>query len=360
MKIAYVLHWNMFRNDGVVRKMNTQIRLWQPSVDVRVFALSPPGPDGAPMPPQTTVFPFRSMFQRLRAMRALVRAVNAWKPDAIYYRYDPPYPPLVQLFDRLPTVVEINTDDVKEFGLGSRLRHYYNLLTRGAVFSRARGIVSVTRELTRNPIIARFGKPCLVVANGIDTADFRELPPAQAARPRLAFIGSAKVPWHGVDKIVAFARQAPELDFDLIGENLVDPGTIPSNVRVHGYLPRSAYEPILAAADVGLGALALHRVSIGEACSLKVREYLAYGLPVILGCPDTDFPGGADYLLELPNCDENVSAGIDAIRQFVAKMKGRRVPRADAVPRIDARIKEQQRLAFIEERSRPGARPQRS
>lgn len=353
MKIAYVLYWNLCRDDGVVRKVITQVKLWEPEVDVRVFVLTPPVSPGRSPIPRSTVFSFSSMRQRLGAMRAMVEAVEAWAPDAIYYRYDPPYPPLLRLLSRFPTVVEINTDDVEEFRLGSRLRYLYNLFTRGSIFSRAVGLIGVTRELVEKPHFAKYGKASLVIGNGIDTLDYPELPPALNARPRLVFMGSAHVRWHGLDKILLLARGAPDLDFELIVPGLADTvNDAPPNVRFHGFLARSEYEPILASADVGLGALALHRVGINEACSLKVREYLAYGLPVVLGGQDTDYPDGADHVLQLPNAPANVSAGAEAIRQFAKRMQGRRVPRALVFPRIDARLKERSRIDFIRQQAR--------
>jgi len=42
-------------------------------------------------------------------------------------------------------------------------------------------------------------------------------------------------------------------------------------------------------ADVAIGALATYRKGMKETSTLKVREYLAYGLPVILDHHDPDF-----------------------------------------------------------------------
>ena len=39
---------------------------------------------------------------------------------------------------------------------------------------------------------------------------------------------------------------------------------------------------------VGIGSLALFRNSMKEACTLKVREYWARGLPFVVGYEDTD------------------------------------------------------------------------
>jgi hypothetical protein len=86
-----------------------------------------------------------------------------------------------------------------------------------------------------------------------------------------------------------------------------------------------------------------------EACPLKVREYLAYGLPTIIAYEDTDFVGEEPwFLLRLPNVEENVRNGVDEIRVFVQSVLGRRVPREQVSDRIGARPKEARRIAFLE------------
>jgi hypothetical protein len=85
-----------------------------------------------------------------------------------------------------------------------------------------------------------------------------------------------------------------------------------------------------------------------EASTLKVREYLMAGLPVILAHRDTDFPDGAPFMLELPNRPDAVGSHRDAIAAFVAAWKGRRVPRAE-VAHLDLEAKEARRLRFLEQ-----------
>src|SRR5581483_6100961 len=143
------------------------------------------------------------------------------------------------------------------------------------------------------------------------------------------------------------AEREPAWRFDLVGAEL--PG-VPPNVTCHGYLGEEAYRAILARADVGVGTLALHRLGMNEACPLKVRRYLAHGLPVILGHEDTDFIGADPwFLLRLPNTEENVRANLDRIRSFVERVRGRRVPRAEVEPRLGLAGKERQRLAYLAE-----------
>jgi hypothetical protein len=115
------------------------------------------------------------------------------------------------------------------------------------------------------------------------------------------------------------------------------------------------YLPIVAQADVAIGPLALHRKGLSEASALKVAEYLAHGLPVILANAETAFPDGASFLLQLPNTEDNVDVSTGQIRDFVERWRGRRIPRSE-VSAIDSRVVERERLSAIL-RSAPTLQP---
>jgi hypothetical protein len=87
-----------------------------------------------------------------------------------------------------------------------------------------------------------------------------------------------------------------------------------------------------------------------EASPLKVRRYLEFGLPVILGYTDTDLAGVSDWwVLRLPNTPANVVDSLEEIRAFVFATRGRRVPRSAVEPLVGAGTKETARLRFLSE-----------
>lgn len=142
------------------------------------------------------------------------------------------------------------------------------------------------------------------------------------------------------------------MQFDIVGYR---PGAVnfpvAQNMTVHAPMSRADYEPLLARADLAIGTLALHRKNMREACPLKVREYLAHGLPTVIAYEDTDFVGESPwFLLRIPNEENNVVERAEEIRAFLERMRGRRVPRAEVADRIGAQAKERRRLDFIAER----------
>ena len=354
MRIAYVCYWNVLRTDGVARKIATQAAHWDAlGNETRVFCLSRARSTDLPW----ELFTFDSLAGRVRQTRKLERAVRAWAPDVVYVRHDVFLPPLGGLLRALPAVAEVQSNEIAEPTVRAgktRVSLLYEHLSSRLILSRVRGIVTVSHEIAGMDFVTSRRKPTVVIGNGIDLDGIAELPPANREGRRLAFLATLGQPWHGVDKILWLAGELPDVTFHFIGwarENFLSPP--PPNVVAHGVLSREEYEPILASCDAGIGTLALHRIDMNEASTLKVREYLAHGLPVVLGYEDTDLKGlDPWYVLQLPNEESNVRNGLGRISHFLDVVHGRRVPRHEIAGRIDAAAKERIRVEFLEQFAR--------
>ena len=351
MKIAYLFHLNE-PSMGVHKKIVAQIAIWKTDGhNVAAFQVTGTTPMLTPTK-QWHLFTYKPSLKkfasRIKAWDDAVKSILAWKPDVVYYRYDKYYPALRRLVNNIPVVVEVNTDDVKEYSLNSKIKGLYNLSTRSLIFRNLAGIVFVTNELASLPYFRKYNRKFIVIGNGIDLENYKPLPPANNKYPRLVFMGSPGQPWHGVDKIVKLALKQPLWFFDLVGVTEKDLGVdIPKNITCHGYMNRMEYEKIMARADVAIGTLALHRNKMNEATPLKVREYLAFGLPIIIGYKDIDFPDEPPFILQLPNCENNVEQNMELIQNFIEKWMGNRVARSEVL-HLDLREKEKQRIKFME------------
>jgi len=325
--LAYVCYWDLDSDDGVSRKVRSQVAHWREAGhEVELQSIRPAGG-----------------VERVRRTAISSAAVRRFAPDVVYLRYDLFAPSVWSLARRFTTVVELNTDDRAEWRLRSRVAAAYNEVNRRTLLHAAAGVVAVSGEL------APSSRSTLVLGNGLDARDVPSLPSPDNERPRIAFIGSPRQPWHGVDKIVELARLLPALDVDVIGPGRDELDGAPSNVYGHGVLPPSRYRPLLERADAAVGTLALHRKRMREASPLKVREYLLSGIPTMIAYDDTDLRGiDAPWLLRLPNVEANVRDSVDAIQAFVERARGLRVPRADVEQRLDSRAKERQRLGYLE------------
>ncbi len=87
-----------------------------------------------------------------------------------------------------------------------------------------------------------------------------------------------------------------------------------------------------------------------EASVWKIREALAYGLPVIIAYRDTDLNEvDLDTILRIPNTENNVVENAETIRKFAYGMMGRRVDINSVAPYLDQKQKEITRLEFFQQ-----------
>lgn len=352
MKIAYLGQMaDVSGETSIAKKIRGQCVAWlDAGHEVRYFSLVPSGSVWSGMAPVSVDLLVRGgLLQRMARSFRLAKRIEEWRPDVIYFRYAYHSPGLVRLFQEIPTVAEINSDDAAEYSLTlSPAKVAFHRLTRKRLLRTMSGFVAVTNELAER--FAGFGKPIRVIANGIPLADFRTLPPADPASLRLVFMGSRGSPWHGLHRVAELARMIPGAIVDVIGISAVDapPEARSTAMCYHGALPRERYEPLLAAATAAIGTMGLYVKGMREACPLKVREYLAAGLPVIAAYHDTDVAADAAYFLQLPNSAASLESHGDRIRAFVESWRGRRVPRS-AIAHLDSAGKEARRLEFIRE-----------
>lgn len=351
MRIAYLIAWRGGAVTGPFKKMAAQSAAWtEMGHEVGLFVATAPdaAADWQRLDSAVTVMAAASgAGSGLAARRRTYRALRAWAPDVVYLRHGIYAPGLGRVLRHFPTVIEVNGDEVAIARRTSLLKGIWADVTRSLTLRAAAGGVFMTDEQAALPAMARHGFPRLVVPNGIDLAATPELAATTTERPRLVMLGHPHSPWHGTDKLLGLAERHPDWDIDVIGPDERDlGGAVPANLTLHGELATSAYLTILASADIGLGSLAMHRLGASENPALKVREYLALGLAVIIGCRDPDFPEPVDYILELPNTETNLADNDAAIERFVVGWQGHRVAR-DNIAHLDLAIKERQRLDFI-------------
>jgi hypothetical protein len=351
MRIAYVFDWVESR--GVLTKVGGQLAAWRDAGhEADLFVLRPRHLASVPLLAdyRTHTYRFSGAWGRVRATSRLVDDARKYLPDVVYLRYDLFFPQIRKLATEFPTVVEVNTLDTGELAALQRpMQRLYNRLNRRLLLGSASGFACVTHELA-SQTRAMFNRPTVVVANGIDLKRASVRPRVKRERTQAVFVGYPEHPWLGLDKLVWLAPRLPEVDFALIGTGERATGSLPPNVRSHNELGQDEITTMLSEADVAFGTLALHRNSMQEACPLKTRQYLAHGLPVVIGYDDTDFLDMQPwFLLRLPNTESNVSDNVDAIRAFIRRARDERVGRSEVAMRIDLAAKEKRRLAFMRE-----------
>lgn len=380
MRIAYLIAENINEQAGVRKKIEQQIQLWRSNGhDVKLFCFQSLrhgfGVEStSDFPHDHVLFAHKSMklLQRwgflanyanfVLSTKDVVKELMAFRADIIYARQSIGFPGIGKIFRCAPTIVEINTNDLEEIKSFNRFYQFIYKSQRKRYFSNVKGLICVTNEL--KGLYISSGVPIETIANGIDTTNLQKNLDARLKihmdtldkRPTLIFIGSPRQSWQGFDKFVSLARSLPEFDFDLIGPDRESlDGLIPSNLCVHGFLRQNSIAPILLKADIGVGSLALYRKGMDEACPLKVREYLLYGLPVVLGFKDTDLDN-QDFVLNIGNHESNIDENLIAIKSFVLANWKLPVNLEKVYSLLDIRGKESKRLNFLKSIAANGGR----
>ena len=363
MKIAYILDEDI-SNGGVKNKIFSQVDEWMKNGhEVKVFSMRTrriinKEDEQSKTRTRTNKNKISNIIKLLRHWINTIPLhlfLNDYSPDVIYCRYIK-YAPFLKfiLKSNGPYILEVNTDDVKEFSGKNRIIGFYNTITRSTLLSGSSAFVSVTQELKNIHNFAKFKKPTIVIGNGYACKSmnpgFEKLP--RFNKPSLVFVGSPDMAWHGLDKIYAAAKILPQCDFHIIGESIEDVkansnGTI--NVIPHGFLKQDEILAILHRCDVGISTIALHRKGMKEACPLKSRQYLSEGLPIIVGYQDPDIDQGLDFILNIGNSEDNVLNNIDDILEFTLKSRliDRNKIRKLASKMFSVPTKESARLEFI-------------
>lgn len=352
MKIAYLTFERPGVGSGVGKKLDFQAECWRrEGHEVLNFVLNTP-PDSASRKEVIYLFSKnigKPLIKAAMCARKLRSALKDFNPDVVYMRQFLWFPGLLNVLDGFCVIQEINSsleDELKMLkGLSGSVKRMQYFFKQDKINNLSKGFVYVTGELALQSNVVNAKK--IVISNGyVVNHGMKVATRSSDGRPSLIFVGSPGQVWHGLDKVIAMAEALPEFDF-----HMVVPGfsvDSPSNLYCHGEVVGEKLAELYMASSAAIGAMAAYRKNTYEGCSLKCREYAAYGLPIISGYKDTDL-SGASFYLEIENKENNVLESIDKIREFVLDWRGRPFPYADAIQRIDAIEKEKVRLAFFKE-----------
>ncbi|WP_210364492.1 hypothetical protein [Bacillus sp. REN3] len=347
MNIAYVVAEGLDKEHGVSKKILNQITCWiNEGHKVKLFYFSNKEINSMFNRIDYKVIKYKNRVQFVLSTNG-IDSIRDWKPDIVYFRFYLFSRKFYTMAKKHLTIVEINSDDVKESKVQMSFPiRCFHLITRELLLRNVEGFVSVTEELKRK--FSKYNKKIITIPNGVDSPFVgRSLENKCKDRLEVVFMGSPNQSWHGLDKIHFIAKNLPSFDFHVIGTKEIE--NPPSNLKQYGYLTKDEYVKILKRSDVAIGTLALHRKEMNEACPLKTREYLKYGLPTIIGYIDSDFVNKQpNYLLQLPNTENNVINNIDTIKKFIEQSHHIKV-RKEGLQYIFNDYKERKRLNFFDE-----------
>lgn len=194
----------------------------------------------------------------------------------------------------------IEVDELRSFsGPMSRLRTLLEVLTGKLSVTLASGVLGVTDEIVRHQV-ARSLRPKRFSAtypNGIHLP----VEPASDNRsevPTFLFVASEFEPWQGLDLLLSSAATSTA-DFKVhvvgsLNSALRESAAVDERFVLHGHLEPTMIRRFASESWLGLSSLALWRQGLTQACALKVRDYLAWGLPCA-GSYEETLPNGFKF-----------------------------------------------------------------
>lgn len=122
--------------------------------------------------------------------------------------------------------------------------------------------------------------------------------------------------WHGYDRFIEgmSTEKNSNITFHIVGDGptlnelklLTKRLELTKNVIFHGRLDGYELNNLLLDMDCGIDSLGRHRVGITHNSSLKAKEYLAYGLPVVMSHTDLSIHN-FDSVLKVSESDDPIS-----------------------------------------------------
>jgi len=303
----------------------------------------------------TNLNKFTRLFMLRHQYAFLQDTLASLQPDVVYARYAFPFFGVRQAFSSVcPYIIEINSDDLIEYGLKNPVTGFYNRIFRKNLLEGAAGLSFISKELSLSDSFNWYKGKSTVVSNSIMCDDFPFNLDTQNKIPNICFIGSPNQSWHGLDKLNVLIERYSQWQFHIIGPNREECMRVGikdlDNVVFHGYLSAKESKQLLSKMDAGISTLALHRKKMNEASPLKSRQYLAQGIPFISAYDDTGIPL-IDCVYKLPNTESNVEDNLDTIGSFIDQvfqnLTLRQEARNFAVVNLDSCVIEHKRFELL-------------
>jgi len=158
------------------------------------------------------------------------------------------------------------------------------------------------------------------IVNGVNVAALpAHAPNADDPTVRLLALASMSG-WHGYDRILhALAAYQGDADvrIEFVGGDgdgslaawkaLTAELKLEDRVTFHGPMYGEALNALIAACDVGVGSLGMYRYGIAQGMTLKLRDYMARGLPFVSAVADPALPDDPAFALHVSNDDTPIN-----------------------------------------------------
>jgi hypothetical protein len=296
-------------------------------------------------------YPFRTIINKIPIIRSLLRIflaplacratvykeIQQYKPQIVICRYlwflHMSIGDIKGIFKDIVLITDHQTMEEPELRLYSgRFAAIVKMLEKiffKKIFNISDALIAVSSEIAEYELW-RGGKEKanFVLTNGICIENFREkkFKKIKKGQMDLLFIGSHAFAWNGLDRLFAgLSRYKGETKFflHLVGNleeyrEAVSKEGVSEKVIFHGAIFGEALDAIFDNVHLAIGPLALHRKGFRTTSAIKVCEYLARGIPFVIGYQDANIEEDFPYVLKVPANEEPID--ISAVVAFTKKI----------------------------------------
>ncbi len=181
------------------------------------------------------------------------------------------------------------------------------------ILSLAKAGICVTHEIS-NYEKKRYNKyKTAVISNGTELFLNQDLkaPVFENTLKIVMLIGNESA-WHGIDRIFKGLKRFKNNDFNIVVDIYGSVGLhfnqtiLPKNCKIN-FLEKTDKTELINKYHIAFSSLAMYKIGMNEACSLKLRDSMLMGYPVVLGYHDTDVSNNnlfSNYILQVSNTNQ--------------------------------------------------------
>lgn len=178
----------------------------------------------------------------------------------------------------------------------------------------------VERIVTFSHVNNIFGISTIITGNGVEVSKIRPRKIREKDNCLNMIAVAVMRPWHGYDRLIKglyrYYQHGGERNivFHVVGDGttlpeyrkLVSELGLEDHVTFYGFKTKEEIDEIYDKADIAVESLGWHRSGVPMGTSIKTREYVAKGLPIIASSPMDIFPKGWKYAYYAPIDDSDI------------------------------------------------------
>lgn len=278
-------------------------------------------------------FHFIAFYDIYSAARRLIRE-NRY--DMVYFRYSPlnwiGYTMVRSASKKSRLVVEIPTFPLKKVKMKNIFRRLYSYSSRLWWEKSAKHITLFA--VIGDKASDFMGVPVINIHNGVNVDEIPVRHPSASPDGKIHLLAVASMSaLHGYDRIIRGLASwqdpmARRYVLDMVGDEgdgslqewkvLVQKLGMEDRVIFHGKMTGDALTNLYNQATIGISSLGIYRIGLKAASVLKLREYMARGLPFLYAHEDPDIEETMPWCLKMPNDDSDIP--MEKLQEFIQSL----------------------------------------